>query len=128
MKKLILISGLLICMNGLSKEIIESNIHRHINILASDEFEGRATPSKGQELAIKFLENHYASNNISPLQEDTYFQTILPPKRFEKWWSNSDIKPKNAEQNIRAFFPSEKREENYRKMNRKSENYIQIGK
>ena len=49
MKKLILISGLLMCMNGLSEEIIESNIHRHIDVLASDEFEGRLQEVKEEK-------------------------------------------------------------------------------
>ena len=79
-----------------AKTIKAEELKEKLYIYASDEFEGRGTPSKGQELAIKFLENHYVSNNINPLQEDTYFQTVLPPKRFEKWWSNSDIKPKNV--------------------------------
>ena len=79
-----------------AKTIKAEELKEKLYIYASDEFEGRGTPSKGQELAIKFLENHYVSNNINSLQEDTYFQTVPPPKRFEKWWSNSDIKPKNV--------------------------------
>jgi len=79
-----------------SKTIKAEELKEKLYVYASDEFEGRATPSKGQELAIKFLENHYVSNNINSLQEDTYFQTVLPPKRFEKRWSKSDIKPRNV--------------------------------
>ena len=79
-----------------AKTIKAEELKEKLYVYASDEFEGRATPSKGQELAIKFLENHYVSNNINSLQEDTYFQTVLPPKRFEKRWSKSDIKPKNV--------------------------------
>ena len=62
-----------------SKTIKAEELKEKLYVYASDEFEGRATPSKGQELAIKFLENHYVSNNINPLQEGTYFQTILIP-------------------------------------------------
>ena len=61
MKKLILISGLLICMNGLSVEIIESNLHRHINVLASDEFEGRGPGSEGGEKTKKYLKDEFKS-------------------------------------------------------------------
>ena len=79
-----------------SKTIKAEELKEKLYIYASDEFEGRGTPSKGQELAIKFLKDHYVSNNISPLQEDEYFQVVPPPKRFEKWWGKSDIKPKNV--------------------------------
>ena len=41
--------SVIICMNGFSEEIIESNIHRHVDVLASDEFEGRAPGSEGGE-------------------------------------------------------------------------------
>ena len=79
-----------------AKTIMAEELKEKLYVYASDEFEGRGTPSKGQELAIKFLEDHYVSNNISPLQEDSYFQVVPPPKRFEKWWGKSDIKPKNV--------------------------------
>jgi Zn-dependent M28 family amino/carboxypeptidase len=79
-----------------AKTIMAEELKEKLYVYASDEFEGRGTPSKGQELAIKFLEDHYVSNNISPLQEDNYFQVVPPPKRFEKWWGKSDIKPKNV--------------------------------
>jgi len=79
-----------------AKTIIAEELKEKLYVYASDEFEGRGTPSKGQELAIRFLKDHYVSNNISPLQEDNYFQVVPPPKRFEKWWGKSDIKPKNV--------------------------------
>ena len=79
-----------------AKTIMAEELKEKLYVYASDEFEGRGTPSKGQELAIKFLEDHYVSNNISPLQEDNYFQVVPPPKRFKKWWGKSDIKPKNV--------------------------------
>ena len=44
-------------MNGLSKEIIESNIYRHVDVLASDEFEGRAPGTEGGEKTKKYLKN-----------------------------------------------------------------------
>ena len=79
-----------------AKTIKAEELKEKLYVYASDEFEGRGTPSKGQELAVKFLENHYVSNNISPLQENSYFQVVPPPKRFERWWGKSDIKPKNV--------------------------------
>ena len=92
-----------------AKTIKAEEIKEKLYIYASDEFEGRGTPSKGQELAIKFLENHYVSNNISPLQEDNYFQVVPPPKRFEKLWGKSDIKPKN----VIAYIEGDKHPDEY---------------
>ena len=77
MKKLILISGLLICMNGLSKEIIESNIHRHINVLASDEFEGRGPGSEGGEKTKKYLKNEFKRLGLTPIQNNYYLEVPL---------------------------------------------------
>ena len=77
MKKLILISGLLICMNGLSKEIIESNIHRHIDVLASDEFEGRAPGSEGGEKTKKYLKNEFKRLGLTPIQNNYYLEVPL---------------------------------------------------
>ncbi len=79
-----------------AKTIKAEELKEKLYVYASDEFEGRGTPSKGQELAINFLKDHYVSNNISPLQETSYFQVVPPPKRFERWWGKSDIKPKNV--------------------------------
>ena len=77
MKKLILISGLLICMNALSKEIIESNIHRHVDLLASDEFEGRAPGTEGGEKTKKFLKNEFKKLGLSPIQNNFYLEVPL---------------------------------------------------
>ena len=47
-----------------AKTIKAEELKEKLYIYASDEFEGRGTPSKGQELAIKYLENHYISNKV----------------------------------------------------------------
>ena len=49
-----------------AKTIKAEELKEKLYIYASDEFEGRGTLTKGQELAIKFLEDHYVSNNINP--------------------------------------------------------------
>ena len=83
-----------------AKTIKAEELREKLYIYASDEFEGRGTPSKGQELAIKYLENHYISKNIKPLQEGTYFQEVPSPTglrgRRAPDWSESDIKPNNV--------------------------------
>jgi Zn-dependent M28 family amino/carboxypeptidase len=49
----------------------------HIKILASDEFEGRAPGSKGEELSIKYIADQFKAIGLIPGNPDgTYFQEI----------------------------------------------------
>src|SRR5438132_759081 len=46
----------------------------HIKMLASDEFEGRAPGSKGEELSIKYISDQFKQTGLSPGNPDgTYF-------------------------------------------------------
>ena len=64
-------------MNALSKEIIESNIHRHVDLLASDEFEGRAPGTEGGEKTKKYLKNEFKKLGLSPIQNNFYLEVPL---------------------------------------------------
>jgi Zn-dependent M28 family amino/carboxypeptidase len=49
----------------------------HIKILASDEFEGRAPGSKGEELSIKYISEQFKEIGLKPGNPDgTYFQEV----------------------------------------------------
>src|SRR6184192_2609674 len=49
----------------------------HIKMLASDEFEGRAPGSKGEELSIKYSSDQFKQIGLSPGNPDgTYFQEV----------------------------------------------------
>jgi Zn-dependent M28 family amino/carboxypeptidase len=49
----------------------------HIKTLASDEFEGRAPGSKGEELSIKYIAEQFKSTGLKPGNPDgTYFQEV----------------------------------------------------
>src|SRR5881392_719412 len=49
----------------------------HIKMLASDEFEGRAPGSKGEELSIKYISDQFKQIGLSPGNPDgTYFQKV----------------------------------------------------
>jgi Zn-dependent M28 family amino/carboxypeptidase len=49
----------------------------HIRTLSSDEFEGRGPGSKGEQLAIKYLEDQFRSAGLQPGNPDgTYLQTV----------------------------------------------------
>src|SRR5438874_865678 len=49
----------------------------HIKMLASDEFEGRAPGSKGEELSIKYVSDQFKAAGLKPGNPDgTYFQEL----------------------------------------------------
>lgn len=49
----------------------------HIKILASDEFEGRAPGSKGEDLSIKYIADQFKNVGLMPGNPDgTYFQEV----------------------------------------------------
>src|ERR1700754_3303405 len=49
----------------------------HIKILASDEFEGRAPGSKGEELSVKYITDQFKSLGLKPGNPDrTYIQEV----------------------------------------------------
>ena len=43
---------------------------------SSDEFEGRGTPSKGQQLAVEYLVDHYKNLGIPSVKNDSYLQAV----------------------------------------------------
>src|SRR5438132_408434 len=49
----------------------------HIKILSSDEFEGRAPGTKGEELSIKYISDQFRSIGLKPGNPDgSYFQEV----------------------------------------------------
>ena len=59
-----------------SESIKTEELKEKLYKYSSDEFEGRGTPSKGQELAVGYLANHYKNLNISSVKKDSYFQPV----------------------------------------------------
>ncbi len=59
------------------KAISPENILNHIKKLASDEFEGRAPGSKGEELTVNYLTEQFKSMGLAPGNPDgTYIQKV----------------------------------------------------
>jgi Zn-dependent M28 family amino/carboxypeptidase len=57
--------------------ITPDSLLAHIKILASDEFEGRAPGTKGEELSIKYISEQFAKSGLKPGNPDgTYFQEV----------------------------------------------------
>ncbi|HEY0503801.1 MAG TPA: M28 family metallopeptidase [Lysobacter sp.] len=48
----------------------------HVKVLASDEFEGRAPGSPGEEKTVQYLEAQFKRMGLKPGNGDSYFQTV----------------------------------------------------
>ena len=57
-----------------SKYIKAAELKKHLTILASDDFEGRETTTKGQKKAANYIKEHFFNNHISPAIDSSYFQ------------------------------------------------------
>lgn len=55
---------------------IEAMLHKHIAVLASDEFEGRAPATAGEEKTINYLQAEFEALGIGPGNGDSYFQSV----------------------------------------------------
>lgn len=57
--------------------ISERELRGHLGFLASDELEGRGTPSRGFDIATKYIESQLTLMGLQPMGENgTYFQRI----------------------------------------------------
>jgi Zn-dependent M28 family amino/carboxypeptidase len=55
----------------------QQKILEHIKVLSSDEFEGRAPGTKGEELSVKYIQDQYKKLNLKPGNPDgTYIQKV----------------------------------------------------
>jgi len=65
-------------------DIKAETLEQHLEVLASDEYEGRETGEKGQKLSAEYLANFYKALGLPPVKKDSsYYQTI--PLVIEKW-------------------------------------------
>ena len=55
---------------------IEEILHTHTAMLASDEFEGRAPATPGEDKTINYLRDQFLSLGIGPGNGDSYFQSV----------------------------------------------------
>lgn len=59
-----------------TESIIEAMLHEHAAILASDEFEGRAPATPGEEKTIAYLQQQFEALGIAPGNNGSYFQSV----------------------------------------------------
>lgn len=85
-----------------AKSITPEELHGHLEILASDEYEGRETGMKGQKLATEYIVDYYKELGIKPSINGTYIQSY-PLKRESSTNSSMEIK-NNKYKFINNFF------------------------
>ena len=62
---------------GAADTITASDLLKHIKVLASDEFEGRAPGSKGEELSVKYISEQFKALGLKPGNPNgTYSQEV----------------------------------------------------
>ena len=74
---LILISLFIQGCDQPANEIKEANLHKHIKILASDEFEGRSPGSLGGEKTKLYLKNEFQKMGLPSIKGDYYLEVPL---------------------------------------------------
>ena len=55
---------------------VEADLHRHIAVLAADEFEGRAPGTAGEEKTVAYLRQEFAALGLQPGNGDSWFQEV----------------------------------------------------
>src|SRR5947209_2099131 len=62
---------------GAADAITAADLLKHIKVLASDEFEGRAPGSKGEELSVKYISEQFKALGLKPGNPNgTYTQEV----------------------------------------------------
>lgn len=56
--------------------ISSADLRKHLEVLASDEYEGRETGKEGQKKAAAYIANHFKNLGLPPVVNDSYFQNI----------------------------------------------------
>ncbi|NKB33766.1 MAG: M28 family peptidase [Pseudomonadales bacterium] len=62
--------------NGSSSSSVEAILHEHVAVLASDEYEGRAPATPGEEKTISYLSENFAALGVGPGNGDSYYQSV----------------------------------------------------
>ena len=59
-----------------AKTISKKDLEKHLSILASDEYEGRDTGSRGQKLAAEYIKSHFRNLGLEGPVDGSYAQTV----------------------------------------------------
>lgn len=55
--------------------VTADDLRTHLKYIASDELEGRKTPSRGLDLAAEYIAKQFRTAGLEPIGDDGYFQT-----------------------------------------------------
>lgn len=62
-------------------KVSQQSMRENVKYLASDELEGRRTPSKGLDMAADFIAAHFKRAGLEPGNGDSYFQMATWPRQ-----------------------------------------------
>ena len=62
-------------MQSTMDHISAQSLRGHLSFIASDLLEGRATPSRGLDLAAEYIAAQFRRAGLEPVGDDGYFQT-----------------------------------------------------
>jgi len=83
--------------------ITADGVMSHIKVLASDEFEGRAPATKGEELSINYIADQFKKIGLAPGNTDgTYFQKV--PLAGIATKQDAELKIKAANKDLKLKF------------------------
>ncbi len=72
-------------MQTVADRISADSMRGHLSFLASDLLEGRATPSRGLDLASEYIAAQFRRAGLEPVGDDGYFQTATVMVREPNW-------------------------------------------
>jgi len=72
-------------MQSTMDHISAQSLRGHLSFIASDLLEGRATPSRGLDLAAEYIAAQFRRAGLEPVGDDGYFQTATLIQRMPNW-------------------------------------------
>ena len=72
-------------MQSAMDHISAQSLRGHLSFIASDLLEGRATPSRGLDLAAEYIASQFRRAGLEPVGDDGYFQTATLIQREPNW-------------------------------------------
>src|ERR1700730_15587866 len=72
-------------MQAVTSHISAESMRGHLSFIASDLLEGRATPSRGLDLAAEYIAAQFRRAGLDPAGDDGYFQTATLVMREPNW-------------------------------------------